>query len=1033
MLARLIDWSVRNRIVVLVAAGLLMAGGTYLAFTMPVDVFPDLTAPTVTVMTEAHGLAAEEVERLVTFPIETSVTGATGVRRVRSSSALGFSIIWVEFDWGTDIYQARQIVNEKLQLAAGNLPEGIDLPVMGPITSIMGEVLLLGMRSDSMSPMELRTLADWIVRFRLMAVPGVAQVIPLGGEVRQYQVQVDPDRLAALGLSIDEVAEAVGAANDAGSGSFINYRSRELPVRALGQVRSLDALANSVVARRETGTVLVGHVGDVLLAGAPRIGAASVNGNPAVILSVLKQPGVDTLELTARIDDEIDRIAESLPPGVTFERDIIRQATFIELAVENVAAALRDGAILAILVLLIFLMSWRSTLISALAIPLSLLGAVCGLWLLDITINTMTLGGMAIAIGALVDDAVIGVENILRRLRQNFASQSSARNSGENRSDEDRDQTLSVVLSAAQEVIVPIVYATFVVIIVFLPLFFLSGVEGRLLQPLGLAYVLAILASLIVSLTVTPALCLMLLPQAARQRAEDPPAVRLFQRIYRPALAMAMSWPKTVVGLGLIALVVALASVPFLGRTFLPEFNEGTLTLTSVTLPGTSLQESDVVGRMIEGIALEHPEVVAISRRTGRGELSEHAMGANESEIDVVFRLQDRSREEFLEAFRNDLTLVPGTTTTIGQPLGHRIDHMLSGTQAAIAIKIFGPDLGTLRELALRVQDAVEGTEGLVDLLVEQQAHTAQLQVRVDRAALYRYGATAMEVLHQVEAAVGGRGVGQIREGERVFDLVVRFPAAARDDPQAISSLPVRTARGLVPVGQLASVREGLGPNVVNRENGQRKIVVSANVAERDVGSIVDELRGRINAAVQLPPDYFIQFGGQFESQQQAARIISVTSLLAFGLIALLLYLAFSSWRATGLVMLSLPLSLIGGLATVFVTGGILSIASMVGLVTLFGIASRNAILLVARYRDLVGGGRSLSEAVHDGSLDRLAPILMTALTTGLALIPLALGGAQAGNEIQTPLAQVVLGGLLTSTALSLVVLPAAYVLRECR
>ncbi len=1025
MLARLIDWSVRNRIVVLVAAGLLMAAGTYLALTMPVDVFPDLTAPTVTVMTEAHGLAAEEVERLVTFPIETSVTGATGVRRVRSSSALGFSIIWVEFDWGTDIYQARQIVNEKLQLAVGNLPEGIDLPVMGPITSIMGEVLLIGMRSDSLSPMELRTLADWIVRFRLMAVPGVAQVIPLGGEVRQYQVQVDPNRLAALGLSIDEVAEAVGAANDAGSGSFINYRGRELPVRALGRVRSLDALANSVVARRETGTVLVGHVGEVILAGAPRIGAASVNGNPAVILSVLKQPGVDTLKLTDRIDDEIDRIAESLPPGVTFERDIIRQATFIELAVENVAAALRDGAILAILVLLVFLMSWRSTLISALAIPLSLLGAVCGLWLLDVTINTMTLGGMAIAIGALVDDAVIGVENVLRRLRQSFAGQIL----GENRTDDDRGQTLSVVLSASQEVIVPIVYATFVVIIVFLPLFFLSGVEGRLLQPLGLAYVLAILASLIVSLTVTPALCLMLLPRAARQRAEEPPAVRLFQRIYRPALAMATSWPKTVVGLALAALLVALASVPFLGRTFLPEFNEGTLTLTSVTLPGTSLQESDVVGRMIERIALEHPEVVAISRRTGRAELSEHAMGANESEIDVVFRLQDRSREEFLEAFRNDLTLVPGTTTTIGQPLGHRIDHMLSGTQAAIAIKIFGPDLGKLRELALQVHDAVEGTEGLVDLLVEQQAHTAQLQVRVDRGALYRYGVSAMEVLHQVEAAIGGRVVGQIREGERVFDLVVRFPPAARDDPQSIAALPVRTARGLVPVGQLASVREGLGPNVVNRENGQRKIVVSANVAERDVGSIVDELRGRIDAAVQLPPDYYIQFGGQFESQQQASRIISVTSLLAFGLIALMLFMAFGSWRATGLVMLSLPLSLIGGLATVFITGGILSIASMVGLVTLFGIASRNAILLVARYRDLVGAGRSLSEAVHDGSLDRLAPILMTALTTGLALIPLALGGAQAGNEIQTPLAQVVLGGLLTSTALSLVVLPAAYVL----
>ena len=1037
MLARLIEWSIDNRLVVLVAALLLVFTGGYLAVTMPIDVFPDLTAPTVTVLTEAHGMATEEVERLITFPIETSVTGATGVRRVRSSSALGISVIWVEFDWGTDIYRARQIVNEKLQLVAANLPEQADVPVMGPITSIMGEIMLVGLRSDTLSLMELRTIADWTIRYRLMAVPGVAQVVPLGGEVRQYQVLVDPARLAAYGLSIDDVAEAAGEAHDSGTGSFINYRSRELPVRVLGQVHSLDELGRSVVQRRAGGTILIEHVAETRLAGAPKLGAAAVNGSPAVVLSVMKQPGIDTLALTERIDEELDRIAEGLPAGVTIEREIFRQATFISRAIENVVGALRDGAVLAVVVLLVFLISWRTTLISALAIPLSLLATVWGLWALGITINTMTLGGMAIAIGSLVDDAIIGVENIFKRLRQRTAGLAGDSSADAPDSDEapaparqlDAADIRSAVLDGAREVVVPIVYATLVVIAVFLPLFFLSGVEGRLLQPLGLAYVLAILASLLVSFTVTPALCLMLLPAAARKRTGEPPVVRALQRLYRPTIRLVVRWPRVVVGLGCIALVGAVLSFPFMGRTFLPEFNEGTLVINSVTLPGTSLMDSDVLGTMIEQIALDEPEVVATSRRTGRAEMSEHAQGANESEIDVVYQLGERSREDFLESLRANLTLVPGTTITIGQPLGHRIDHMLSGTRAAIAIKVFGPDLGTLRELARQIRDSVEGTSGLVDLQVEQQAHVPQLQVSVDREALYRYGASAKEVLEQVEAAVGGRIVGQIREGDRVFNLVVRLVDDARDDPDVIMRLPVRTQRGLIPLGQLASVREERGPNLVNRENGQRKIVVSANVAGRDVGSVVDELRQRIDAGVDLPADYFVQFGGQFESQQRAARTISLASLLAFALIGLLLHMAFGSWRASTVVMLSLPLSLIGGVATIFATGGVLSIASLVGLVTLFGIAARNGILLVARYRDLTAAGRGLEEVVREGSVDRLAPILMTALTTGLALIPLALGGGEPGNEIQTPLAQVVLGGLLTSTALSLVVLPAAYML----
>lgn len=1016
MLANLIEWSVKNNLVVLAAGILLLAAGGYTMTTMPVDVFPDLTAPTVTVLTEAHGLAAEEVEQLVTFPIETAVMGATHVRRVRSSSAMGISIVWVEFDWGTDIYRARQIVNEKLQLATAGFADDALSPVMGPITSIMGEILLIGMRSDQIDAMELRALADWTVRRRLMAIPGVAQVVPLGGEVKQYQVQVDPDRLRAYGLDIDDVADAVGAANDSGSGSFLVHRSQELPVRALGKIHSVDDLAESVVQRRESGVILIRDIGTVTIAPAPRIGAGSVNGKSAVVLSVQKQPGADTLELTARIDAELDLLQQSLGASVVFERQIFRQADFITVAVDNVVAALRDGGVLAVIVLAVFLMSWRTTLISALAIPLSLMATVLGLWIAGISINTMTLGGMAIAIGALVDDAVIGVENIYKRLRQAAAGDPG-----------DSPAATVSVIAAAREVVVPIVFATLVVIVVFLPLFFLSGVEGRLLRPLGIAYVVAILASLVVSLTITPALCLLLLPAAARRRAAEPPLVRWMQDAYRPVLAAVLRWPRTVIGMGLIAFVAAALTVPLLGRTFLPEFNEGTLVVNAVSLPGTSLDEADVMGRMIEQIALSHPEVVATSRRTGRAEMSEHAQGANESEIDIVYGLIDRDRETFLDALRTDFLLVPGTNISIGQPIGHRIDHMISGTRAAIAVKIFGPELTRLRELADEVKEAIANVSGLVDLQVEQQSNVPQLQINLDRQSMSLHGARARDVLHQVEAAVGGRVVGQIREGERSVDLVVRFDSRFRDRPDLLAAIPVRADRGVVPLGQLATIREDRGPNLINRENGQRKIVVSANVADRDIGSIVSDIQAAVAANVTLPPEYFVQFGGQFESQQRAARLISITSVLSIGTIALLLFVAFGDWRAAGIVMLSVPLSMVGGVATVLVTGGVLSIASLVGFITLFGIATRNGILLVARYRDLTARGVAVADAVARGSVERLAPILMTALTTGVALIPLAISAGEPGNEIQSPLAQVVLGGLLTATVLTLLVLPAAY------
>lgn len=1015
MFSRAIEWSVRSNVVVIAAGILLLAAGGYATMTMPVDVFPDLTAPTVTVLTEAHGLAAEEVEQLVTFPIETAVTGATGVRRVRSSSAMGISIVWVEFDWGTDIYQARQIVNEKLQLAAASLADDAEPPVMGPITSIMGEILLIGMRSDSIDAMELRALADWTVRRRLLSIPGVAQVVPLGGEVKQYQVQVDPDRLRTYDLDIDEVADAVAAANDSGSGSFLVHRSQELPVRALGRIHSVDELGGSVVRRREAGSILVRDLGEAMIGAAPSIGAGSVDGRPAVILSVQKQPGADTLALTERIDAELDLLQESLGAQVVFDRQIFRQSEFITVAVDNVVAALRDGGILAVVVLVVFLMSWRTTLISALAIPLSLMATVLVLWGAGISINTMTLGGMAIAIGALVDDAVIGVENIYKRLRQAVVA------------GDDEVSAATTVIAATREVVVPIVFATFVVIVVFLPLFFLSGVEGRLLQPLGIAYVTAILASLVVSLTITPALSLLLLPRAAQRRIAEPPVVRWAQAMYHPVLVAVLRWPRTVVMAGVLAFAAAAALTPFFGRTFLPEFNEGTLVVNAVSLPGTSLEEADVLGRMVEQIALAQPEVVATSRRTGRAEMSEHAQGSNESEIDVIYELVDRDRDEFLGALRTAFLLVPGTNISIGQPIGHRIDHMISGTRAAIAVKLFGPELPRLRQVAEEIKTAIEGVPGLVDLQVEQQSNIPQLQIVLDRQAMTLHGARAREVLHQVEAAVGGRVVGEIREGERAFDLVVRFGSGFRDAPALLDAIPVRVDRGTVSLGQLATVREDRGPNLINRENGQRKIVVSANVADRDIGSVVEDIQAAVAGNVVLPPDYFVQFGGQFESQQRAARLISIASVVSLCAIALLLFLAFGDGRAAGIVMLSVPLSMIGGVATVQATGGVLSIASLVGFITLFGIATRNGILLVASYRDLAAQGLSSTEAALRGSSERLAPILMTALTTGLALIPLALQAGEPGNEIQSPLAQVVLGGLLTSTLLTLLLLPAAY------
>jgi copper/silver efflux system protein len=1020
MLDAVIRWSIQNRFLVVAAAGLLLVAGTITAVRMPVDVFPDLTAPTVTVLTEAHGMAPEEVETLVTFPIETAVNGATGVRRVRSSTAQGISIVWVEFDWGTDIYRARQIVTEKLQLVAGALPAGAGPPVLAPIASIMGEIMLIAITgADGVSEMDLRSVADWTVRRRLLAVPGVAQVVPLGGEVKQYQVLVDPARLAAYQVTLQEVLAAAAGSSINASGGVFMEGGQEYLIRGTGRVHTLDDIGATVVALRGGTPVLIRDVAEVGIGPGVAIGRGSANASPAVILSVQKQPDTNTLELTERIDRTLVAIEETLPPGIEINRGIFRQASFIETAVHNVLEALRDGALLVIVILFIFLWSFRTTFISVLAIPLSLVTAVFALKLFGITINTMTLGGMAIAIGALVDDAVIDVENVFRRLREN-----------RHRPPAEQTSVYDVVFLASKEIRTVIVTATLIISIVFLPLFFLTGIEGRMLRPLGLAYIVAIMASLVVALTVTPALAAYLLPTSKALATErESWIVRTLKSAYARTLDPVLRQPVAVMAGAAALVVAALAVVPTLGRSFLPEFQEGTLVISAITLPGTSLTESDDLGRRIEQILLAHPAVLETARRTGRAELDEHAQGANAAEIDVRLDLDGHHRyDRVVEELRQNLTAVPGTQITIGQPIGHRIDHMLSGTRASIAINLFGPDLYQLRTLAGRIEDVVRGVPGTADVAVEQQADVPQVRIAMDRTAMARHGITPRHLAETIDVAFAGEAVSQVLEDQRSFALVVRFAAPYRGSLESIRSARVNTpAGGQVALASLADIRRDVGPNMISRENVQRKIVVQSNVAGRDVGSVVEEIRDHVARQVALPPDYYVEYGGQFESAAQATRRIILLSLLSLAGILLLLFMEFRSVRQTLLVMVNLPLALVGGVFAVLLTGGVLNIATLVGFITLFGIAVRNGILMVSHYNSLLAEGEPVREAVWRGSMERLSPVFMTALTAGLALLPLALAGGEPGNEIQSPLAVVVLGGLLTSLALNMVVVPVLY------
>jgi CzcA family heavy metal efflux pump len=1024
MLDRLIHWSLHNRILVLSLAAAILVWGSVTAARMPVDVFPDLTAPTVTIVAEAHGLAPEEVESLVTFPIETAMNGATGVRRVRSSTAAGIAVVWVEFDWGTDIYRARQLTNEKLQLAQASLPEDLPPPVLAPISSIMGEIMFLGMVGEPhVSPLEIRSSADWVVRRRLLAVPGVSQVVPIGGGVKQYQVLVDPAKLQARAIGLSEVVAALEASNRNVSGGFYAEEGQEYLIRGIGRVQRPADIGAILVTVRNDVPVTIGDLAEVTVGPALKRGEGSINGKPAVVLAILKQPDANTLELTRRLDRALDEIQTALPSGITIDRKNFRQADFIDLAVRNVEEALRDGAILVVVILLVFLMNIRATLITLLAIPLSLLVAVLVLDALGGNLNTMTLGGLTIAIGALVDDAIITVENVFRRLRERRGRAESAEG-GEGAWD-----ALGVVESATREVRGSIFFATAIIMLVFLPIFVLSGVEGRLLAPMGLSYLVAIFASLIVALTVTPVFCYFLLGRhGSKLPAEETVVARSLKAGYRPLLSLAMRWPAAVIAASVIGLGAALALIPSMGRAFLPEFNEGALTVSAVTLPGTSLARSDDLGRRLEALMHEFPEVVSTSRRTGRAELDEHAQGVEAAEIDVVFKLGDRTKDEFLAELRKAVSVLP-MVINFGGPLAHRIDHMLSGTRSAIAIKLFGDDLGQLRKLGKQVEAAVRPVPGVVDLAVEQQNEVPQLAVRYDLPALARYGLTTGQIGELVDIAFQGEVVSKVLEGQRTVDLLVRYPDGARTDAGAIREtlMPV-PGGGMVPLAHLAQVALERGPNTISRENVQRKLVVSCNVAGRDLGGTVAAIRAAIERQVKFPEGYFVTYGGQIESAESSVRLLGWLSAGAIAGILVLLVVAFGALRGALIVMANLPLALIGGVFAVFATGGTLSVASLVGFITLFGIATRNGIMLISHYHHLMEvEGLPFEEAIVRGSQERLIPILMTALTAGLALIPLVLRGGAPGNEIQAPMAVVLLGGLLSSTFLNMVVIPALY------
>jgi len=1017
---RIMQWSIDHHWIVIGLSALLFVAGAWTARQMPIDVFPDLTAPTVTILTEGHGMAPEEMESLVTFPIESAINGASGVRRVRSATAVGIAVVWVEFDWGTDIFMARQLVSEKLALVGGTLPRQVNQPVLAPVSSIMGEILFFAISSDQDDPLTLRTIADTTVRRRLLAVPGVSQVTPIGGAERQFQVVAHPDALRANNVTLTELLDAARGASENTSAGVYTEGAQEYVLEAIGRVRSPQEIGETVVALRGDRSVLVRDVADVREGAAFKRGEGSRSGKPAVIVGVQKQPGANTIEVTGRLDRALDTLQQELPSGTTIDRRIFRQSDFIEVAIDNVVQALRDGGILVVVVVLIFLANLRASAITLTAMPLSLAAAVLALRAFGASINTMTLGGMAIAIGALVDDAIIDVENVVRRLRENHA-----------RPPAEQLPASVIVREATLEIRSSIVFATVIIVMVFLPVFGLEGIEGRLLSPLAFAYIVALLASLAVAIVVTPALCFAFLPSSASiQRGHDGWLTRVLKARFARLLPPVLNHPVPVVGAAVVLLVVAAVALTRAGTAFLPEFHEGSLTVQANTLPGTSLAKSDEIGTRVERILLSQPEVVATARRTGRAEYDEHVQGVEAAEIDVGLKETGRRRDELLAELRRQFATLPGTNVTIGQPISHRIDHMLSGTRANIAVKVFGDDLRTLRRLGENVRKAMQAVPGVADLSLEQQMDVPFVRFVLNRPMIARYGLRPGDVAEAIETSFAGATVGRIFDRGTAFDLIVKFDPATGADFDRVADLPIDTPTGaVVPVRLLADVRREEGPNMVLRENVQRRIVISCNVAGRDLGGVVRDVQAAITQAVPMPVGYRVEYGGQFESEERATQRLLALGVLVIAGLFMLLVLAFGRARDALLVMVNLPLALIGGVVGVFLSGGILNVATLIGFITLFGIATRNGIMLVSHIQHLMQeeGVVDLREAVERGARERLVPILMTAMAAGLALIPLALGSGQSGSEIQTPMAIVILCGLTTSTLLNMFVVPTLY------
>ena len=1027
MLNKIIGFSLQNRILVLVASVLLLIGGTYTAMHTEVDVFPDLNAPTVVIMTEANGMAAEEVEQLVTFPVETAVNGATGVRRVRSSSTNGFSVVWVEFDWDTDIYLARQIVSEKLAVVSESLPANVGKPTLGPQSSILGEMLIVGLTADSTSMLDLRTIADWTIRPRLLSTGGVAQVAVLGGDIKEYQVQLDPERMRHYGVTLSEVMNITREMNLNANGGVLYEYGNEYIVRGVLSTDKVDQIAKAVV--RSNGVsgapILLEDIADVQVgAKLPKLGTASERGKHAVLLTVTKQPATSTLELTDKLEASLQDLQKNLPADVKVSTDIFRQSRFIESSIGNVQKSLLEGGIFVVIVLFLFLANIRTTVISLVTLPLSLIASILALHYMGFTINTMSLGGMAIAIGSLVDDAIVDVENVYKRLHENRLKPAG-----------EQLPILEVVFNASKEVRMPILNSTLIIIVSFVPLFFLSGMEGRMLVPLGIALIVALAASTVVALTVTPVLCSYLLgkEKTKKQNNEnsDSAVARKMKQWYGSALTFVLGHKKGVLGGTIGLFVVALGCFFTLGRSFLPPFNEGSFTINISSLPGISLEESDKMGHRAEELLLSIPEIQTVARKTGRAELDEHALGVNVSEIEAPFELKDRSRSELVAEVREKLGTIVGANVEIGQPISHRIDAMLSGTKANIAIKLFGDDLNRMFTLGNEIKSAIQGIPGIADLNVEQQIERPQLVISPKREMLAKYGISLPEFSEFVNVCLAGEAVSQVYEKGKSFDLTVRVKDNLRDEMEKIRNLMIDTGDGQkIPLNYVAEIRSAMGPNTISRENVKRKIVISANVADRDLRSVVNDIQAQVDAQIKLPEGYHIEYGGQFESEQAASRTLALTSFMSIVVIFLLLYHEFRSVKESAIILINLPLALIGGVFALLITTGEVSIPAIIGFISLFGIATRNGMLLISHYNHLQQEeGYGVYDSVIRGSLDRLNPILMTALSSALALIPLALSGDLPGNEIQSPMAKVILGGLLTSTFLNGFIIPIVYLM----